>query len=699
MRRGLWILLVVLLVGAVLVDTPLRADATDGVSDDGPEYAIVHYYRDDGDYGDHTTGDYNDFWGLHLWGDIDETIEWTAPKPFLGEDEYGRFAWVKLNPEASNVEFIVHRGDTKDGTNDDRSFDPSLNPEVWLRQDDETIYTSQAEAQGYVTVRYHREDGDYGDPTSPDYNDFWGLHLWGDAIDPSEGTGWTTPKEPSGIDDYGAFWNILVADASQSVNFIIHRGDNKDPGPDQGFMPLDSATVWIQSGDETIFPQRGAAEGVVTIHYHRPAGDYGDPTSPDYNDFWGVHTWGGANDPGWTTPRTPVGVDVFGVVFEVPLFEDAINISYILHRGDTKDPGPDQILNFEEWGYEVWQLQGADSEAPYILPITVAAFNTAPVADVNGPYMGNEGSSVTFDATGSTDRDGDALAFNWTFGDSEGAANAGPTPSYVYVDNGLYTVCVEVSDGLLSDTACTTAAVANVAPTVELISVSVDVVAASGTVDVTADFTDPGILDTHVAVWEWGDGSTSGGDVVEVDGDGTATGNHVYADIGVYTVTLTVTDKDGGSGASVYEFVAVYDPSAGFVTGGGWIDSPAGAYTADPSMTGKATFGFISKYKKGAVVPTGNTDFQFTAGDLDFGSSSYQWLVVTGSSYAKFKGVGTINDEGTYKFQVWAGDDEPDTFRIKIWTEDEFDVETVIYDNGSDQVIGAGNIVIHTKKK
>jgi hypothetical protein len=34
---------------------------------------------------------FNDFWGLHLWGDIQETIDWTAPKPFLGEDEYGRF--------------------------------------------------------------------------------------------------------------------------------------------------------------------------------------------------------------------------------------------------------------------------------------------------------------------------------------------------------------------------------------------------------------------------------------------------------------------------------------------------------------------------------------------------------------------------------------------------------------------------------
>ena len=337
----------------------------------GQPYAIIHYLRTDGDYGDHTTGDYNDYWGLHLWGDIDETIEWTAPKPFLGEDEYGRFAWVDLASGAENVGFIIHRGDTKDGTNDDRFFDPSLTPEIWLRQDDGTAYTSQADAQGFVTVRYHRDDDDYGDPTSGDYNDYWGLHLWGDAIDPSEGTDWTSPKAPTGIDDYGAFWEIQTADTSQPVNFIIHRGDTKDPGPDQSFVPIETATVWIQSADETIYTQRGDAEGFATLHYHRPDGDYGDVTSDDYNDFWGLHTWGGAENPGWTTPRKPAGFDTFGAVFEVPLFEDATELSYILHRGDTKDPGPDQNLSFAEWGYEVWQLSEADPEAPYILPLAV----------------------------------------------------------------------------------------------------------------------------------------------------------------------------------------------------------------------------------------------------------------------------------------------------------------------------------------
>ncbi len=332
----------------------------------GQPYAVIHYARADGEYGDHTTGDYNDYWGLHLWGDIEETIEWTAPKPFLGADEYGRFAWVKLAATSSNVGFIVHRGDTKDGTTADRFFNPAQTPEIWLKNDDANTYTSQAAAQGFVTIHYHRPDGDYGDPTGTDY---WGLHLWGDAIDPSEGTSWGTPKKPTGVDDYGAYWKILIANAKQPLNFIIHRGDNKDPGPDESFIPEEMATVWKISGDLAIYSQQGAAQGFATLHYHRDAGDYGDTTSSDYRDFWGLHTWSGADDPGWTTPRKPAAFDIFGAVFEVPLQEGATQFGYLLHRGDEKDPGPDQYLVLDKYGYEVWQLQAADLENPYLLPI------------------------------------------------------------------------------------------------------------------------------------------------------------------------------------------------------------------------------------------------------------------------------------------------------------------------------------------
>jgi hypothetical protein len=39
--------------------------------------------------------------------------------------------------------------------------------------------------------------------------------------------------------------------------------------------------------------------------------------------------------------------------------------------------------------------------------------------------------------------------------------------------------------------------------------------------------------------------------------------------------------------------------------------------------------------------------------------------MVTSSNDAKFRGVGTINGAGEYKFQIWAGDNSPDTFRRK----------------------------------
>ncbi len=227
-----------------------------------------------------------------------------------------------------------------------------------------------------MTIHYHREDGDYGDATSDDFNDFWGLHLWGDAIDPAEGTDWTSPKKPTGQDDFGIFWRVDIVDSSLPVNFIIHRGDEKDPGPDQSIIPVEQASAFINSGDETIYSQRGAAEGVVTIHYHRPDGDYGDPTSDDFNDFWGLHTWNAADDPGWTTPRKPTSYDVFGALWEVPITNPDVELGYIIHRGDEKDPGPDQFLDRDKWGFEVWQLSGADPEDPYVLPILRGPGNT-----------------------------------------------------------------------------------------------------------------------------------------------------------------------------------------------------------------------------------------------------------------------------------------------------------------------------------
>jgi len=186
---------------------------------------------------------------------------------------------------------------------------------------------------------------------------------------------------------------------------------------------------------------------------------------------------------------------------------------------------------------------------------------------------------------------------------------------------------------------------------------------------------------------------------------GTATDampTHSYATAGVYNVCLTVNDGSLNSDPAC-TMAVIYDPSAGFVTGGGWIDSPAGAYKADESQTGKATFGFVSKYQKGASIPSGNTAFEFDLAGLAFSSQSYEWLVVNkAATNAQFKGTGTINglldpNGNAYKFMLWAGDSSPDTFRIRIWWEDETG-ERDVYDNGTAQAVGAGNIVVHTGK-
>lgn len=142
-------------------------------------------------------------------------------------------------------------------------------------------------------------------------------------------------------------------------------------------------------------------------------------------------------------------------------------------------------------------------------------------------------------------------------------------------------------------------------------------------------------------------------------------------------------------------------PNAGSVNGGGWIESPPGAFTQMPVLTGKANFGVVSRHKQGASAPTGNTQFRFDS--LNFHSTTYEWLVVSGNK-AQCKGVGTINGRGTYRFMLTVidgdqpGGDGQDKFRIRIWSESD----GVIYDNElnapdtSDPttVLSGGNIAI-----
>lgn len=353
--------------------------------------------------------------------------------------------------------------------------------------------------------------------------------------------------------------------------------------------------------------------------------------------------------------------------------------------------------------------------------------NRAPVADAGGPYTVAEGATITLTASASTDPDGDpGLTYQWDldgdgiFGETGAAAARGDetgsstTFSAVGLDGpSSVTVSLRVTDqGGLTDVDTASIDVTNSAPSNVVIdsSVSEHVLAIEEFATFGGNFSDDGSPDTHTAVWSFennGGTDTRAGTVNEGAGGGTVSDSFSFSEAGVYSVTLTVEDDDGAATTSASRIFVVYDPSGGFVTGGGWITSPAGAYPADPELTGKAHFGFVSRYKHGATVPTGNTSFQFQAASLRFKSSSYEWLVVAGGR-AQVKGAGTLNGGGDYGFLLTAIDGtisgNADKLRIKIW--DKNDGEQVLYDNkigssdGSSDAseLGGGSIVIHTGK-
>jgi hypothetical protein len=229
---------------------------------------------------------------------------------------------------------------------------------------------------------------------------------------------------------------------------------------------------------------------------------------------------------------------------------------------------------------------------------------------------------------------------------------------------------------------------------------------ASGTgTAVTVSFTDT-TTDTHTCSFSWDDTTTSAVSPAGT-GNGSCTATHSFPSAGVYTIGVMVADDHGGFSTSVFQFIVVFDANAGFVTGGGWIMSPPGAYLADTALTGKANFGFVSKYDKGKTVPTGETEFQFHEGNFDFHSSVYEWLVISGAK-AQYRGTGTVNGAGNYGFLLTATDGSigggggVDKIRIKVW--DNNHGSGTVYDNapGSDDIntsaqtaLGGGSIVIH----
>ncbi len=201
--------------------------------------------------------------------------------------------------------------------------------------------------------------------------------------------------------------------------------------------------------------------------------------------------------------------------------------------------------------------------------------NLPPVADAGGPYVVDEGGFVTLDGMGSTDPEGGPLEYLWDLdgddvygevgADAERGDETGATPEFSAVGlDGPSSVVVGlkvVDNEDAFDMTTATIQVLNVAPVITEIASDAtfdDLGAEDAAVTVTASFVDAGIPDTHTAAIDWGDGSLpESATVTEDGGGGTVSASHPYANGGVFTVTLTVTDDDTGEAVATTQTVVV----------------------------------------------------------------------------------------------------------------------------------------------
>jgi hypothetical protein len=312
--------------------------------------------------------------------------------------------------------------------------------------------------------------------------------------------------------------------------------------------------------------------------------------------------------------------------------------------------------------------------------ITVKIDKTPPATNAGGSYIGSEGASITLSAASVVDAlNQGSVSVAWSVNSALCSFSNATTinPTLTCSDNGNFTVTLKANDGInpeVSSTAVIT--VNNVAPTLGAITIITYLVPVNTAINASATFTEPGSLDTHTAQWNWDDATPlSGGNISPARGNGIASASHSYSLPGVYVPKLTVIDNSGAaSNQSIFEFVVVYDPTAGFATGSGSINA-LGAYLANPTATYSGKLGFNTKYKKDGKLES-ETEFELTGVKFHFHSNNAQWLVVNGAK-AEFQGTGTVEGSSHhYGFTVTVVDGQStggggiDKVRLSIWDMD-----------------------------
>ncbi|GAA5505791.1 PKD domain-containing protein [Novipirellula caenicola] len=379
--------------------------------------------------------------------------------------------------------------------------------------------------------------------------------------------------------------------------------------------------------------------------------------------------------------------------------------------------GADGTVNFSDYVYAddgiyIVTITVTDDDVTTTDTFTVTVGNEAPTFDAGADQLSSEGAIVsagtinfndlgTLDAHTATINWGDGTATeNGTvteapFGPPGSTAGADGTVNFsdhVYADDGINIVTITVTDDDVTTTDTFTVTVGNEAPTFDA---GPDQLSSEGAIVSagTINFNDLGTLDAHTATINWGDGTTTeNGTITEAPfgppgstagADGTVNfADHVYADDGVYTVTITVTDDDE---TTTDTFTVT-------------VGNEAPTFDAGPDQLSS----------EGAIVSAGTINFN-DLGTLDAHTATINW----GDGTATENGTvteapfgppgstagadGTVNfadhvyaDDGIYTVTITVTDDD-------VTTTDSFTVtvgnEAPTFDAGADQTVDEGDLV------
>jgi FtsP/CotA-like multicopper oxidase with cupredoxin domain len=184
-------------------------------------------------------------------------------------------------------------------------------------------------------------------------------------------------------------------------------------------------------------------------------------------------------------------------------------------------------------------VDASGNERPYIdTNAALVTVNEGQTATATGTFKDPDGDPVTLSASIGTVMDTGSGTWSWSYTTKDGPA-----------ETQVVAITATDSHGHTSQ-AGVSLVVNNVPPTVTITSpIANQLFQLADLIPVTATFTDPGTLDTHTCSINWGDTTSSAGTVAELNGSGNCTGSHTYATGGHKTITVTVTDKDGGQGS------------------------------------------------------------------------------------------------------------------------------------------------------